>query len=216
MNPKAKTAILLVLPILIGGIDRIFSTAPTYVHAIALLLACALALVNLFHVPASVVDTITTLLSAVTKGETLGDAHPAVAAARATLRRARRVIPLVGVLAIALLWSPEAAVIVSTTGCNATSAQIGATILDGLKLAGCLLPQILSGITDPAQLLTCEGATEDLIIATVDDFTAQKPQPDGSLAAMADLQGITPQQRTYLVEARAKAATHKAARVGGK
>lgn len=218
MNPKVKTVLLGVVSIAILAANQLApANAPVYVHAGGALILGVLLIVNLLHAPPSVVETISTLLTAVTKGDTLATDHPAVLAARRTLRRAYSIVPL-SALILALGSTPTlaTATLVSTEACNATPAQIGTTILDGLKLAGCLIPQILSGITDPAQLLVCEGATEDLIIAAIDDFTAQKPQMDGGLASLADLNGITAVQRGYLAEARQKAVARKAARVGGK
>lgn len=218
MNPKAKTALLAALPLVIFGADRFFASAPVYVHVLALLLACALSIGSLFHVPASVVDLIASLLAAVTNGQSLSDTHPTVLAARRTLRRAQTLLPFAA-LAIALSFGGAPALVVlasSSEACNATPAQIGTTILDGLKLGGCIISQVLAGITDPAQLLACEGATEDLIIAAINDFTAQRPQPDGGLASVADLHGVTEAQRGYLAEARERAVTRKAARSVGK
>lgn len=213
MSPRVKTVLLASVTLAAIVANRLLpTTAPMWIQALALLLAGALAIASLLHAPPGVVDTIATLLGAVTQGKTLDESTPAVAAARRTLKRSRSMLPI-SMLALLLMWSPPAAVVVSTSSCNASGAQIGATILDGLKLAGCIIPQVLSGITDPEQLLVCEGATEDLIIAAVDDFTAQK-RVDGGLASIADLNGITPAQRTYLAEARQKAITRKAARAG--
>jgi hypothetical protein len=97
--------------------------------------------------------------------------------------------------------------------CNASSQQVTQTVSDGLALAGCVLSQILVGITDPAQLLTCAGATEALIVDVIDDFTAQHAT-DAGLAAMPTL---SPQQVAWLAEARLKAVTALAAKhPGGK
>ena len=68
MNPKVKTAILFVVPLLVLAVDRFApARAPMWIHAVSLVLATALALVNLFHVPASAVDVISTLATAIGK-----------------------------------------------------------------------------------------------------------------------------------------------------
>ena len=96
--------------------------------------------------------------------------------------------------------------------CNASSSQVAQTVSDGVALAGCVLSQILVGITDPAQLLSCSGATEALIVDIIDDFTAQHATDAG----MAALPSLSPQQIAWLAEARLKAVTALAAKAGGK
>lgn len=86
--------------------------------------------------------------------------------------------------------------------CNASSAQVGQTVSDGVALAGCVLSQVLAGITDPAQLLSCAGATEALIVDIIDDFMAQHTS-DAGLAEVKS--SLTAQQLQWLQQARANA-----------
>ena len=116
-----------------------------------------------------------------------------------------------GTVIVCLLGGAFAAT--ASEGCNASSAQIQTTLADGLKLAGCVLAKILNGIVDPASLLGCAGATEDLIVQIVDDFTAQQ-QTDAGLAAVSA--SVTPQQRAWLQQARQNAVAALAARSGAK
>lgn len=90
----------------------------------------------------------------------------------------------------------------SGAACNATPAQKGTTITDGIALAGCVLSQIFAGITDPAQLLSCLGATEKTIVDVIDDFTTQH-STDAGLAAVS--QSLTQQQIAWLQQARTNA-----------
>jgi hypothetical protein len=214
MNPRVKTALLLVVSLAVVGANQaIPATAPMYIHAVAFLFAAGAILASLFHAPPSVIDTLNALLGAVTApppANSLDDTHPAVLAARRIVRRSTRLLP-VGVLAIfcsGAVYATPAAVVVSTEACHETPAQIGAQIGDGLKLAGCLIPQILVGVTDPSQLLGCSGSTLDLIIEAIDD-AIPPPTDAGSGAATASVSAYTPTQRAFLAEARAKAVAAK-------
>ncbi len=104
----------------------------------------------------------------------------------------------------------------SVTACNATGAQIASTVDDGVAVAGCVLSEILSGITDPAQLLTCAGATEKLIVQIIDDFTAQRVTDAGLGLPLQLRPALSPQQIQWLTDARVKAVTALAAKASSK
>jgi hypothetical protein len=89
-------------------------------------------------------------------------------------------------------------------GCNATSAQIQKTFNDGVSAASCIISKVLTGIIDVAGLLTCSGATVQVIIDAVDDFEAQPA--DGGTVPAADINvAVIAQQRMWLDAAKQNA-----------
>jgi hypothetical protein len=98
--------------------------------------------------------------------------------------------------------------------CNASPAQDASTLETGADVAVCVLTQVFAGITDPASLLSCTGATLKLIAQIIDDALNPKPTGDAGLAAL--LPPYTPTQLTQLRAARLAIVTALAAKAGGK
>jgi len=119
---------------------------------------------------------------------------------------------MVGTVAAAI-FAPAA------TGCNATTAQIGQTFTDGLKAATCIIGEILGGITDVTQLLSCSGATEQVIIDVINDFEQKAAPADGGAAAALAVNGgkpLTAEQWQWLEQAKANATARLAQKAPGK
>lgn len=182
--------------------------APHWLSAIATLLVVASLIANRLALPPWALDAL-----ALAQAELAGSpgapvtnaAVPPSMRVRITERvKSMPTLPVLVLFGVIAALAPTA-----TTSCNATPAQIATTISDGIKLGVCIIGQVLAGITDPTQLLVCEGATADLIVAAIDDFTAPRPTEGGALMSAAQSRGVTPQGFAYLAEARAKAIAKK-------
>jgi hypothetical protein len=141
-------------------------------------------------------------------------ARRAVARARAERRN--------GVIALALTGLFGAIAVTggaSVGGCNATTAQIGQTFTDGIKAATCIVGEILGGITDVTQLLSCSGATEQVIIDVINDFEQKAAPADGGAGAALAVNGgkpLTAEQWQWLEQAKANATARLAQKAPGK
>lgn len=98
-------------------------------------------------------------------------------------------------------------------GCDASAQQIQQTATDSFKLAGCILGEVLGGITDAGAIAgVCVGALPAVIVDVIDDFEA-KPA-----AAQLAIIGapLTSAQQSLLDAAKASAVTAIAQKAGGK
>lgn len=99
--------------------------------------------------------------------------------------------------------------------CGASPQQRQTTIDDSLKVASCVIADVLGGQTDPLRIGgDCISAVPSLIVQIIDDFLAQKALPDAGFAAVAPT--LTVEQRGYLQDARTKAVQALAQKATGK
>lgn len=165
--PAALTVLVFLLP------DK----APHWIAMASFVATALIAIANRRAIPPWVSTALTELQTALsTAGAPPGTAAKIIAAAR----KPQRVVPL-----------PIMFLLAFCLACNATAQQLQQTAVDSFKLAGCIIGQIFSGVTDPGPIASiCAGATPAVIVDVVNDIEAQpagSPELDPSAVARVRL-----------------------------